>query len=203
MDKEREWLSLSEAAEHLGVHSTTLRRWAKNGDIPTMITPGGHRRFDAEDIARFSVTHNQAYAKTGLIHIWEQQAIHNARQGLIQPEQMHWLDTTSAPMREQSRQLGRRLLGLLITFASLEQGGDDLLLEAQSIGVAYADNAQACGLSLVDSMQALLFYRDMVVESAIEVSKLRHAQTDLNLRLIRRINLLLNTVQLALISSYT
>ena len=39
------WLTLSEAAEQLGVHPTTLRRWADNGDIPVSVTPGGHRRF--------------------------------------------------------------------------------------------------------------------------------------------------------------
>ena len=39
------WLTLSQAAQELGVHLTTLRRWADNGDIPVMLTPGGHRRF--------------------------------------------------------------------------------------------------------------------------------------------------------------
>ena len=38
------WLSLKAASKKLNVHPTTLRRWADNGDIPVMLTPGGHRR---------------------------------------------------------------------------------------------------------------------------------------------------------------
>jgi excisionase family DNA binding protein len=41
----KQWLSLNEAAQQLGVHPVTLRRWADDGEIPVMVTPGGHRRF--------------------------------------------------------------------------------------------------------------------------------------------------------------
>jgi len=53
MDK-KEWLSPKQAAEQLGVHITTLRRWADGGDISVMVTPGGHRRFALADIERFA-----------------------------------------------------------------------------------------------------------------------------------------------------
>jgi len=47
---QKEWLSLSEASALLGVHPTTVRRWADSGDIPCLRTPGGHRRFRAADL---------------------------------------------------------------------------------------------------------------------------------------------------------
>ena len=34
-------LTLSDAAALLGVHPATLRRWADQGDVLVMVTPGG------------------------------------------------------------------------------------------------------------------------------------------------------------------
>ena len=48
------WLSLKQAAERLGIHPITLRRWADNGELPTLLTPGGHRRFAVADLDRFA-----------------------------------------------------------------------------------------------------------------------------------------------------
>ena len=44
------WLSLQEASNMLGVHPSTLRQWADSGKIPTVRTPGGHRRFAESDV---------------------------------------------------------------------------------------------------------------------------------------------------------
>lgn len=48
------WLTLSEAIDVLGVHETTLRRWADKGAIKTVRTPGGQRRFLQEDVERIA-----------------------------------------------------------------------------------------------------------------------------------------------------
>jgi excisionase family DNA binding protein len=46
----REWVSLRDASDRLGISATTLRRWADAGTIRTFVTPGGHRRFSREAI---------------------------------------------------------------------------------------------------------------------------------------------------------
>ncbi|HLN11672.1 MAG TPA: helix-turn-helix domain-containing protein [bacterium] len=46
-----EWLTLGEAARLLGVDETTLRGWADAGKVRVYRTPGGHRRFNASDLA--------------------------------------------------------------------------------------------------------------------------------------------------------
>ncbi|MCB9434622.1 MAG: helix-turn-helix domain-containing protein, partial [Ardenticatenaceae bacterium] len=51
------WLPLKQAASLLDVHPTTLRRWADSGDIPVLLTPGGHRRFALSDIQAFTERH--------------------------------------------------------------------------------------------------------------------------------------------------
>lgn len=50
-----EWadtLTISQAAELLGVHQNTLRGWADKGLVPVVKLPSGYRRFRPSDIER-------------------------------------------------------------------------------------------------------------------------------------------------------
>ena len=80
----------------------------------------------------------------------------------------------------------------------LTDGGDDLLEEAQTIGQAYAATALRLGLSLVEALQAMLFFRDTMVEAAVQMPEAARARPEANARLLRRINRLLNAVQLSI-----
>jgi excisionase family DNA binding protein len=42
--------TIQEAAEYLGIHPDTLRDWESRGYIKSARTPGGHRRFDLEEL---------------------------------------------------------------------------------------------------------------------------------------------------------
>lgn len=46
-------LSPKQAADLLGVHVHSIKRWAENGELPSWRTPGGWRRFSVEDIEAF------------------------------------------------------------------------------------------------------------------------------------------------------
>jgi excisionase family DNA binding protein len=46
-------LSTSQAAEALGVSLGTVRRWSDMGYLASYRTPGGQRRFSAEQIEQF------------------------------------------------------------------------------------------------------------------------------------------------------
>ena len=45
-------LSITQAAERLGVHYQTLRAWADKGLVPVVRLPSGYRRFDPDAIER-------------------------------------------------------------------------------------------------------------------------------------------------------
>jgi excisionase family DNA binding protein len=47
------WLTLGHAAKFLGVAPNTVRKWSDQGRLPTLITPGGHRRFREQDLEAF------------------------------------------------------------------------------------------------------------------------------------------------------
>jgi excisionase family DNA binding protein len=51
--REPDWLTLGQAASFLGVAQSTLRKWADQGRVPGIRTPGGHRRFRRSDLELF------------------------------------------------------------------------------------------------------------------------------------------------------
>jgi excisionase family DNA binding protein len=54
MDGQREWIRTPEAAQYLGVHIETVRRWAREGTIPAAkLGNRGGFRFKREDLDRF------------------------------------------------------------------------------------------------------------------------------------------------------
>jgi excisionase family DNA binding protein len=46
-------LTTAQAARHLGVSLSTVRRWSDQGHLPGARTPGGQRRFSVEQLDAF------------------------------------------------------------------------------------------------------------------------------------------------------
>lgn len=200
--KAQEWLTLKEAAERLNIHPTTLRRWADSGEIPVMLTPGGHRRFAVSDLDGFAEERRHLKMISGLEQMWAEQALTQARTGISRHREEHWLAVFDEADRERKRQLGRRLMGLMFQYISLSEGGEDFIAEAEHIGREHAENALGMGMPLTEAMQATLFFRDTLVEVALQLPTMAHIRPEANTRLLRRINTLLNAVQLAIAETY-
>jgi excisionase family DNA binding protein len=81
MPTDQEWLSLSQAAQLLGIHPTTLRRWADNGSVPAKVTPGGHRRFLRAELQVF-LAQSQPSGPGCAGRIWGDYALVETRQRL-------------------------------------------------------------------------------------------------------------------------
>jgi excisionase family DNA binding protein len=199
---EDQWLGLGRAARMLGVHPITLRRWADQGEIAVMLTPGRHRRFALADLQRFAAERKQLRVTTGLEQSWAEQALQHTRREIGGRRSEPWLAAFGEADRQQNRELGRRLMGVMLQYVSLSDGGDELLAEAVTIGGAYAHNALGQGLSLVEALQAMLFFRDTLVEAAVQMPEAARARPEANVHLVRRINRLLNAVQLAIAGIY-
>lgn len=196
-----QWLSLKEASKRLNVHPTTLRRWADNGDIPIMLTPGGHRRFSSIDIENFAQNRHGLRRVSGIEQVWADRALTAARQEIVRKDNMPWLDSIDEESRRHSRVVGRQLMALTLQYIS--NGEDDAMLdEARNLGYQYGHGCQKMGMPLRDALQASMFFRDTMVETALTLPENVNIRPEANVRLLRRINTLLNTVHLAVAEVY-
>lgn len=57
-------------------------------------------------------------------------------------------------------------------------------------------------MPLPDALRASMFFRDTLVETALHLPENTHARPETSLRLLRRINTLLNAVHLAIAEEY-
>ena len=199
---QEEWLPLSEAAARLSVHPTTLRRWADQGDIPVMLTPGGHRRFASAEVENFARQRYGLQTQADEVRSqWAEKALTHTRQEITEHGDVRWLARLDDEARQEHRQLGRQLMGLTLQYVSTENG-EGLLEEAHRLGEAYALISLKVGMPLVETLQAAFFFRDQLVETALQRPAGVHVRPEDNLRLVRRINTLLNTVQLAIADTF-
>lgn len=198
----REWLNLHQAAKQLGVHPTTLRRWADSGEIPVMVTPGGHRRFAVADLERFTSERHKLRTVGGLELIWAEHAMAQTRKEIVSRRDTSWLALFDESDRERKRVLGRRLMGLMLQYIALQDGGEDLLEEARAIGREHAANALSVGMPLVAAMQIVLFFRDTLIDAALHLPEAANVRPEANTRLLRRMTNLLNAVELSVAEVY-
>ena len=161
------WLTLSEAAQFLGVHPSTVRRWTDDGDLHCMRTPGGHRRFLQDDLQAFlasrehdsAVASPDALADTLIRHTRHEMTAENV-------DKKPWIAAFDVSERAMRRESGRRLLGLAIRYTSRNTGRETVLKEGRDIGWDYGQDAATRGLSLADTAQAFLFFRETLVRAA-------------------------------------
>jgi excisionase family DNA binding protein len=205
MSKDQQaWLSLSEASEQLGVHPTTLRRWADAGQIPCFRTPGGHRRFRNSDLAAWM----QGQRGTDLVPQPEalvQSAVGFARQEMAEHgvSRESWYTAFELEEdRQQMRDTGRRLFGLAIQYMSRTRNHESILKEGQRIGSFYGQASAQHGVSLVDMVRALFFFRESLLRAA-RPGQANPGQYDAeDVRIHRQLRYFMDEVMYACLASY-
>jgi excisionase family DNA binding protein len=190
------WLTLHAASALLGVAPATVRRWADAGRIPTRRTPGGHRRFDPQAVQTLALAQRQAPpAETGPVVPF----------GSPVPGQQPWHThlTHHGPGTVQMRELGQRLLGLLIQYLAWQ--GDDrrFLADARAVGVGYGEAARAMGVPMSEIVQAFLYFRRTFWHMALQIPPVAQANDvqEMN-RISERIEHFMDAVLLSTILGY-
>lgn len=197
-----QWLSLSAAATYLNIHPTTLRRWADNEQITFMLTPGGHRRFAVSELERFVQSEKVQRRKHGVENAFVEKALVETRDGLSQSRDQSWLAQLDDGSRARYRLMGQQLMGLTLQFISQPEEDFSLLQQAKALGRAYGALGREMQMPLTDALQAAMFFRDTLIETALQLPGNTHIKPEANLRLLRRINSLLNRVHLAIAEVY-
>ena len=162
-----EWLSLSSAAELLGVHPNTVRLWSDKGLLPVHRTQGGHRRYKRDEVLLWAQTAREIH--TVQPEDMMQSAVRNVRmqisEGRLEAE--HWYQKLDSEARAQYRQGARSLFQGLMNY--LASTNEDAASEAFAVGYEYASRARRYNLSYVDATRAFMFFRSVLIESVMKV----------------------------------
>lgn len=196
-----EWLNLGEAAELLGVHPSTLRTWADRGDLPAHRTPGKHRRFRRADVEAWAAARVESRPFAGQMIV--ENALGRTRMQMAEGRLSgtEWYQRLDDARKREFREAGRRLLNMLLRF--LGEEGEAALAEAKDIGREYERLGREAGLSLSETVNVFLYFRDFLYDSVIDVyqaSGQRAAREWAEMH--RRIAAFTNTVLLALVEAH-
>ena len=161
------WLPMRDACRLLDVNEATLRQWADNGHLRVYRTPGGHRRFLSEDVMSLTNT-AQTDADRAPEDSVEGSALRRIRRRL-QGESVTrqpWYQSVQEDGRDRMRLFGRRMLSLLVHEPQVRRQRQDALAESNVLGREYGTEMSEKGVSLKDTLEALVFFRSMVLDSA-------------------------------------
>ncbi len=199
---QRQWLTLKEASDFLGVHFTTLRTWADNGDIQVFRTPGGHRRFGSADLRRFlenRVDRGEVANRNALI----ESAIQHVHEGIarLPREQLQWHYQLNDDATIVRRNRGQQLFALALAFVMKPAQRERILEEGRKLGCEYGQEARSNKVNLVESGRAVRFFRNQLVQAvqAGEPSELVDAD---DLRIQQQIDHFLDEVLYAVLEGY-
>ncbi len=157
------WLSLKEASDLLGVHFTTLRKWADGGEIRVFRTPGGHRRFSVTDLRRFLETRANHDSPSDA-EAFVDAAVGQVRAEIekMRHEHTKWAQSITEEERDLTRQRGRQLFSLAIAFVVKPAQRDHLLVEGRRLGFEYGIEAALGAMPLVEAGRAVQFFRSQL-----------------------------------------
>ena len=169
---QKEWLSLQEASQRLGVSPATLRNWADRGHVHAFRTPGGHRRFRERDLAAL-VAAGDSPAAVQSLRVLAHAALGRTRFEVLEGwlEQETWYQRFPPGAREEHRDLGRQVVVALSEWMTLVDEDGVLEARATDLGKAYGRLNRKYKIGLSDALHAFLFFRDSFIESLIELAK--------------------------------
>lgn len=200
------WLTLGQASKMLGVDPDTLRRWADNGKIEVLKTPGGHRRFLRTSIEAM-LPRPQRPKRQSLTAMGEApdriaaEFLRRVRSDMVEQDWHQRFDETSL---RWFRERGMRMSDLLIGYldAVRRPGRDAYLHQAAELGKEYGVEAKRRGLSLGEATQAFLFFRARFLAEIANVARRRSLSTDQTALLFEEADRSLDAVILALIDGH-
>ena len=169
MDKEnnKDWLSLGDVAERLGVHPSTVRAWSDQGVLPVYRTQGGHRRYLLAEINLWVQTSRQNK------DVDPERALHSVLKririqiGENRLAEEGWYQKLDDDARHQYRMSSKTLMQSLANYLNAQ--GDDAIAEARSLGYEYASRGRRYGLCLLDGTRAFIFFRNLLIEAMTEI----------------------------------
>jgi len=169
-----EWISLSEAADLLGIHPATVRLWADRNELPSRRTNGGHRRFRRADIEARLRQDNEPKSNPAA-QLLIQSVLGRVRFAFTDGtlNTLPWYEHFDENAREAYRLLGRRVLELLLRAITDGTHTDELRREAIQLGTEYGSITNTSHVPVADAVRAFLYFRTLIDESVLQLAEVR------------------------------
>ena len=195
------WLSLTEAAKFLGIHSSTLRRWSDQGRISSIRTKGGHRRFEQAALEQYLA---QPPRQKSAQFLQTAHSPDDSSDTLTPSERSPaWQQTFHGQSLEEVRHLGQRLLGLMLQYLTRQNEDERFLAEGRNIGRVYGKETAEAKLAMLDMVEAFLFFRSRFTTMAIQLPAFPREGDDAEIRRLHsRLDRFMNEVLLGAIEGY-
>jgi excisionase family DNA binding protein len=196
------WLSLQEASEILGVHPSTLRQWADAGKIPTVRTPGKHRRFAESDVR--ALLEPEPLPPPG-VQLLVQSALGRTRLeiGGGKLNEQSWYQHFDEADKVGHRELGRKLLSLVIQYLTQPPDRPAILEGARSLGRSYGERSLISKLTLTEAVRAFLYFQDFLMDGVVQMSETMKQRANIDwVSSHQQINTFINEVLVAMLDVY-
>ena len=199
-----DWIEIAEAARVLGVHASTLRRWADEGKIAHVRTLSGRRRFSRAELLKKKQIMQQGAPETESVQ-FESKTIDLARQRTshLAHQNKGWFTHLSEEQRLLFRLSGQRMLGLMMQFVSRNGPAETFLEEGRRMARDYGMICFRAGLSISQTAEAFLFFRRSIIELIEATSGLGGAYDPDSRRIFLRVTDFFDTLLVATIENYT
>lgn len=197
-----QWLTLKQASDFLGVHYTTLRVWADNGDVPVFRTPGGHRRFSLADLRRFLeqrasqaiLVNTGGLVDAALVRV-------RAEMERSSPTEMGWRAEMDDEMRRLKQERGRQLFGLAVSYVVKANQRQRILADGRALGFEYGREAASSAVSVAEAGRAVQFFRNHLITALSEHRASGGLDAD-DVRIQQLVNQFVDEVLFAVLDGY-
>ncbi|MCL4562771.1 MAG: helix-turn-helix domain-containing protein [Chloroflexi bacterium] len=198
------WLDLAAAARYLGVHFTTLRRWADAGKVSCMRTPGGRRRFALADLERFVSQSRLPSPQVKSLALPVEHSNDLVRRHIVEHGMPRegWINHLDEIQRMKFKYSGQMLLGLLMQYNSRLDSGEVFLREAEHLAQDYGTICAQARMNVSDAVQAFLFFQHSIMDMIFETSSLNGHLDDAGKRLYQRTNDFMDALMVAMVDSF-
>jgi excisionase family DNA binding protein len=161
------WLSLGHAASLLGVDQATLRHWADTGRVRAFRTPGGHRRFQEDDL-RALIRHDVPRVED-LGHLVERRSAKLLARSPAKPLHTRpWFSSFDESLRARARDHGRQLFEAVVRFVSEPAARGEIRKRLVELERTYGAELRKAGVSPGDAAEAFGFFRHLVLQMVTE-----------------------------------
>ena len=194
-------LTISEAAQVLGVSEAALRLWTDEGKVKAFVTPGGHRRYSRAELKKFS--------SKEIKMLGAKDVVTEIEETFSQHREISKTYFSNVPDPEAAREYqqalagsGHDLLQLIMQYISEPANRTATLEKIREVSARHGEISANLGLSLTDSVQAFLLHREPIIKSTTTLIKKREANSGRIINLIPMIGQVLDEALLAHVAAH-